>query len=51
MSNFKIVVIVTDDEIIVFKNNVRYNSFPLGSYKIYQIADFYGVKYSEILYL
>ena len=49
MTNFKIVV--TDTEIVVFKNNVRYNSFLLAQYKIWEIADFYGVKYSEILYL
>ena len=47
----KYIIVVTDKEIVVFKNNVRYSSFLLGQLKIHQIADFYGVKYSEILYL
>ena len=49
MTNFKIVV--TDKEVIVFKNNVRNASFSIGQFKIWEIADFYGVEYSEILYL
>lgn len=47
----KYIIVVTDKEIVVFKNNVRYASFLLGQLKIHQIADFYNVKYSEILYL
>lgn len=49
MTNFKIVV--SDIEIVVFKNNVRYMTYFIDAVEIWEIADFYGVEYSEILYL
>lgn len=48
MTNFKIVV--TDNEIIVFKNNVRYMTYFREAVEIWKIADYFGVEISEILY-
>lgn len=49
MTNFKIVV--TDTEIVVFKNNVRYMTYSKDDFEICTIVDYYGIEISEILYL
>lgn len=49
MTNFKIVV--TDTDIVVFKNNVRYMTYFIDAVEIWKIADYFGVEISEILYL
>jgi len=43
-------IVVDSEKIIVFKNNVRYMTYFRKHYKIEEIADFYGVEFSEILF-
>ena len=49
MTNFKIVV--TANEIIVFKNNEKYWVYNKCFYAAPDIAEFYGVDYSELIFV